>query len=212
MEDHPVVDLHPDLVAHLEPMEKFGQMLRHPLMYAVPYFGPFSHEHLNRLYEFRCAQLSHAMATHDFSLFVFTHERPHRLSALQQVVPYMDEADFNKLLFDVYVDSENISQNLDEWVDLLEPLVGLDAWDSTQDLPDELTIFRGGSKTGISWTLDLEKAKWFAQRMGQLRPVWQTTVFKDEIVGFTNARSESEVILTPSVLRNKTILLHEHPL
>lgn len=73
------------------------------------------------------------------------------------------------------------------------------------DLPDLVTIWRGTSGLtvsravrGLSWTLDRERAVWFAQRhathYGHPR-VLQARVPRSSIAYFSDARKESEVVI-----------------
>lgn len=206
METEKFPELHPDLLPYMEKMERYGSMIRHPLIFAVPYFGESTNEHLNKLLEFRREQLREALSSENYNLFVFTHERPCRLDAFEQIMHSLDEKTFNELLLEVYIDSENIHQNYQTWVELLDPLTGLDVWNSVSDLPDKIKIYRGGSKNGISWTLSLEKAQWFATRWNENLPVWEAEVNKEEIIGFNEHRNESEVIVSPLVLAGKVTL------
>lgn len=69
-----------------------------------------------------------------------------------------------------------------------------------KSLPQTLTVYRGGSSGGYSWTLSKEKAQWFSRRnvrnnkqhKGEL---WQLDIDKSEIAWYTNGRNEKEVII-----------------
>ena len=67
-------------------------------------------------------------------------------------------------------------------------------------LPNQVWIYRGASdKNGLSWTLDREKAEWFAQRnqhfMGEEMKVFEKKVHKNRIFAYLNGRKEQEIIL-----------------
>ena len=190
--------LNPELAAYLEPMAGFGLMLRHPLVYAVPYFGVPENERLNQLLEFRKQDLKKAIEKRDHHRFVFAHERPYRLAALRELHGEISTAELNPLILQVYVDSENARDNYDDWFELLEPLTGTDPWQTLHELPDgeggEFTIYRGGPVMGFSWTLDLEKAKWFANRWDANGELWTATVVKDNVIGYYDGRGETEVV------------------
>lgn len=123
--------------------------------------------------------------------FVFTHERPYRMQALQDVVEEKaDELDtprgsvrFWKLAADVWVDSE-ASEDDPSWTELMNsPVPNRRAMTSPKDRrrlaqtarQGLLTVFRGvqaasregalqGALGGWSWTLSRDLAAWFANR------------------------------------------------
>jgi 5-methylcytosine-specific restriction endonuclease McrA len=73
-------------------------------------------------------------------------------------------------------------------------------------LPKNITVYRGlqGKRArvdGLSWTLDLNTASWFANRFGQHGQVFKAVIPKKEVFFFTNARGEQEVVLDPRELR-----------
>lgn len=68
-------------------------------------------------------------------------------------------------------------------------------------LPDEFTVYRGiGSKTnkkGISYTLSLEKAEWFANRFQQDGYVLTGTAKKKDVLAYLNGREEQTILIEP---------------
>ncbi len=66
-------------------------------------------------------------------------------------------------------------------------------------------IYRGVSGTqpdlyaqGLSWSLSLERAAWFALKSGLMNPaVYRAEIGRNDIYCFTNARREQEVICRP---------------
>lgn len=198
MESKSYPQLHPELEQYLESMEHFGKMLRHPLLFAVPYFGEQENERLNTLFELRKAAIAEHIKERDYLSYVFTHERPYRLNALMTLYGNITTEELLPIVLEVYTDSENISENDDDWHLLLEPLTGTDPWGTVHELPDgEFTIYRGGSRDGFSWTLDVDKAKWFANRWNQNLPLWQAVVTRNDVIGYYDHRGEKEVIVNP---------------
>jgi hypothetical protein len=96
-------------------MEHFGQMLRHPLLYSVPYFGDAENERLNQQFEFRKEALREAQEKNQHARWVFMHERPYRLQAMLDLKGEIPDTEFLPLLLEVYVDSENARENFDDW-------------------------------------------------------------------------------------------------
>lgn len=77
-----------------------------------------------------------------------------------------------------------------------------------QNLPDTVTVYRGvtsyNSKNvlALSWTLDRDKAEWFAHRFGEDGTVYEAQIDKEHIYALFNGRDESEVIVDPKYLQN----------
>jgi hypothetical protein len=67
------------------------------------------------------------------------------------------------------------------------------------NLPKSVTIYRGCQKdvneNGISWTLDKDRAEWFATRFKQEGLVLEKTILKRDIIAVFTGRSESEVVI-----------------
>ena len=189
-------------------------MIRHPLVYAVPFFDTEEEAlRLNRLLEQKQEALSKAEASHNWSEYVWLHERPWRVHAFLEIQDNIVDRRYWPLLRDVWVDAENIYDNHMKWWELLTStradrrLFMNDEERRTFDrmLP-EFEIYRGtieiekeGSYLGFSWTRDPHKAVWFAQRFdrpGHGRPVLATaTVNKDDCIGLILSRGEHEIVI-----------------
>lgn len=200
------MSLHPDLQAYVEDGEPF-KMLRHPLVFSVPYVAHEQiDEMLNKSYEVKQIQIKLAREQGRWSSVVFLHERPYRINALESIKDEVPPPEFLDLLREVWVDSENIWQNLSTWRSLLIPLVGTDPWKTLTDLPDELMVYRGGTAFGLSWTLDKDKAKWFANRLKRDHPVYEGKILKKHAVGYLTERGEEEIVLDPKKIKSRVKL------
>ena len=80
------------------------------------------------------------------------------------------------------------------------------------ELPDNFDVYRAGTKEGLSWTIDIEKGKWFHVRNKEVFEVedkhnyfLKMNVNKDEVIFYTNGRGEKEVVLIPN--QEKIIVL-----
>jgi hypothetical protein len=104
------------------------------------------------------------------------------------------------------------------WVAMFKAAVGLPR------PTDPLVIYRGAWRVrarGMSWTLDLERARWFARRETLMHPEWGAAVYEATvppravlalIPDDDNSRGESEVVVNPNMLRGRTrILEHIEP-
>ena len=80
-------------------------------------------------------------------------------------------------------------------------------------LPDTVTIYRGVTSYNnkklkvLSWTVDPEVAKWFADRYQQHGQVYAATISKKHILAYFGGRHEAEVIVDPSKLKDIKLLL-----
>jgi len=71
-------------------------------------------------------------------------------------------------------------------------------------LPDEITIYRGiktpdspDDPHGMSWTLDRDKAVWFANRMKSRGVLYTATIKKSKVLAHFLNRGESEIVVHP---------------
>ena len=64
-------------------------------------------------------------------------------------------------------------------------------------LENEFIVYRGYThwENGYSYTLDKERAVWFANRFGQNGKVKEMLVRKEDVFAYTNSREENEIII-----------------
>lgn len=108
------VELHPELKAYLNPNEKLGLVLQHPLVYSVPYFestNSFLNEYLTRKKE----ALADAIAEKDWESAIWIHERPWRINALIEYIDKTSEKEYWQLVARVWQDSEGPGINKGAW-------------------------------------------------------------------------------------------------
>jgi hypothetical protein len=147
--------------------------------------------------------------------YVFLHERPYRLEAMQnlffQGVDWGSKENFWKLVASVWVDSENIWQNIEAWSEIFgfygdeaRAMMNEEELAEFQQLPMEFTVYRGTTRneeteeTGaLSWTLDRDIAVWFSKRFSKAGKVLERKVRKEDVVALITRRSEKEIILFP---------------
>lgn len=199
-------ELLPELRRYYETSPTLGSILRHPLVYQV--MGV--HNALaNYQYREKTRRLDEAHAAGDWRAVVFLHERPWRLDAFAALAAddcITDDEQYWSLLGSIWTDSENLWQSLDEWIALLsadrpgrEHLMSEDARAVFATLPDTLTVHRGADRGvnehGPSWTLDEDKAHWFAQRFHTDPVVLSGTVAKAHVLAYFDDRGEDEVLI-----------------
>lgn len=208
--------LHPDLVPYIEEGGPFGSMIRHPLVYDLFMGLPGL---VNRQYEQKKELLAEAVADENWHQVVFLHERPYRLKALIDYVtgydedgdiitldPVTDSQDTLDLVADVWVDSENIEQVIEDWRMLFGHAHGLwlgnpaerEQFDALERYEHEslgplVKAWRGGVVGDWSWTTNRETAEFFARRSGY--PVRGAMIPVSDVFGYLTRRSEAELLV-----------------
>jgi len=180
----------------------FGRFLNHPLVQDM--MVDMMPGLANQRYLHNKKAAEDAYARGDWGRYVFIHERPFRAEKLYEL--HIDGIDVPKDLYeDVWIDSENIWQNQDEWNEMLVDLHerGATLGEPLDGLSDEVVIYRGSTRrnmNGLSWTLDEEKARWFAKRLlsdEDQAVVQRLVVPKSSILGYLTSRGESEILVNP---------------
>jgi len=153
--------------------------------------------------------------------------KPYRLSWLEENYDLItDEKEYYEFLKDAYIDSEFPMSGFYEYEDLLKlfwhknyPKLMMDKDELAfyNQLPNELTIWRGirvedeldEENIGFSFTLDKEKAEWFAKRFSQdgrgTPMLIEAKVKKDKILSVFLNRGEEEVLVSPDNINIKEI-------
>lgn len=118
-------------------------------------------------------------------------------------------SEFTDVLFDTWVDVEYPNQYgkaKSYWVELFSSPQRDRTYHHQSDklifdaLGDVVTVYRGGSIEGLSWTLDEEQAAWFADRGDEPAALYRAEVKKEDIVLFSDAREESEVVILSGLM------------
>lgn len=205
--------LDPELQDYKEELA-IGPVLRHPLVYQVPYFPQMAPDANGRFWQIQKA-LEDARSEGNWSGYISMHERPYRLQALLDISENYDLTDeeYWELVAHFWIDSENIHQNASQWRELWmgrdEPHLAMDSDDLAflLTLPDVVTIYRGfrdvEHQNGMSWTLDRDKAIWFANRYRRDdRDAYLATakVRRHDILAYFSGRNEQEIVVYPEKL------------
>jgi hypothetical protein len=168
----------------------------------------------NERYRTRQVEADRMLKNRDWEGYIFHHERPYRLRALNRCLARGlrdDELRRGKVVRLVWLDSENIRQHLARW-----RKVWGDEKPTQEELavlatmPEPLRVFRGvGHRrgfSGISWTLSQERAQYFATRFSDNGFVASGVVVKDSIRAYLTERNEAEVVVFPEQVRDQTIV------
>jgi hypothetical protein len=204
----------PELQPYLETADNtWGwPMLRHPLVFSVPYM-----EHMNAMYNEQYLRkreyLDKSFQESNWSTYVFLHERPYRFKAFDEISQDIEsDRDYWELFGNVWVDSENIWQN----IHYIYPALRADRSDREymmdekerkflSELPDKFTIYRGHTRRnrkGYSWTLNSGKARWFAGRFNEKSAsVASAICSKKDVIAVFLGRGEFEVVVDPINLK-----------
>jgi hypothetical protein len=194
----------------------------------LPVMEGFGKDWLRRYIQHKLDDLQSFAETESWDSFVFSHERPYRVSVLHKLVKdkMLDLKKEGQLLLDIWIDTEMPKQCKREWeelfthtsTNLLNIYLDYEENQLRKTLSNPVTIYRGvdmkdgeEGALGFSWTLDVIKADWFAKRFSTKKPmVLKATCAKEYLVGPLQGRGESEMlVLNPTDLFHNDILLIE---
>ncbi len=206
--------LHPDLKIYLSKGKRFDA-LQHPLVYDPLYMGDdYGNQRLNLYYKDGKAQIDKFWKEKKYCHYIFSHQTPWRVRIFHTIQQKLNNENYWGMLFELWIDSENIWQDLYLWTELLKSNRRgkdkhfIDQEDETyKALPKKLIVYRGHrrhNKDGLSWTTSKKKANWFAfsyrergEKKNKRGRVSQKIINKSEIFGYTDRRDEKEIILLP---------------
>lgn len=136
--------------------------------------------------------------------------KPYRLTFIKYCESYLSEKDLAELFADAWVSSENPNQDVNCSLSYLikvfrkcnkHYLMQEEDYKVYQSLPDTFMIYRGvavnRNPKGLSWTQNLETAKWFAHRFDTEKDKGyiQTAIAKKEdVLAYFNTRNEDEIV------------------
>ncbi len=198
-------ELHPDLQDYYF-VQNGIPMIKHPLVFSI-FHTDIQNYIINKHYEWKKTELNKAFKEKKWSKYIFLHERPYRLQAFEKISIYLRPKQYWTLLGGIWIDSENIWQNLDQWTFFLtegpkrdrQYFMSADDRKQFAKLPDTSKVYRGyiprKNKGGYSYTLSKDKAQWFANRFHKNGQVIERTVKKSDVFAYLNGRNEQEVII-----------------
>lgn len=162
-------DLNPELVDYLE-----EGLIHHPLL--IMSVGTGLIAEANARFTQKRALAVSALETGRWNEYVFLHERPYRLDALNDCISTgLNGSAYWALVGEVWCDSANIFQNKTRWEEIWssnEPqrhsCMTTDEQAFLSSLKWPQTVWRGGTDpidlSSLSWTLDRKVAADFAKR------------------------------------------------
>jgi hypothetical protein len=179
--------------------------IQHPLV--IGDIGMMPNSYYNNQLMRKKERLKEFENNKEFESYLFLIEKPFRVTFFSDLVKQNKikklSKKYWKILSSLWTGSENIFQNKDLWDDLLKDKTNSHYFMSKKDLKffnsleNEFIVYRGYShwENGYSYTLDKERAIWFADRFGQNGFVKERLVRKEEIFAYTNSREENEIII-----------------
>lgn len=138
---------------------------------------------------------------------------------LKYAQPHLSKDDLSQLLAYMWIHTEapNSDPNLSKaklvsMFKAADPTVIMNDEDYLQfkTLDENLTVYRGVTSfnadniKALSWTLDPDKAFWFAHRFGENGTVYEAQISKEHVYAYFGGRGESEVIVDPKYLTDIT--------
>lgn len=142
---------------------------------------------------------------------------PWKLTFLKYCKPNIDTDLFVALFAEAWVFFENPNgdancsiKELITWFkrcskDILREQEDFEVYNS---LPDEFEVYRGVSRgrnpRGLSWTRNLEKAKWFAHRFDSKEEkgyIQKVFIRKENVLAYFNTRNEDETVVDSNAIK-----------
>jgi|SRR6185437_5915162 len=199
----------PQLQDYLEPVRHFGICLRSPWVFQVPFY---SWKLANEMYYAKLTTIEKELAIGNFIAATWYYERPFRMIKLnewltKQIIPHDN---FKELLPLVWKDAEFPNQYDNLPLKLFE-IAGFltDNEEKWQEIKsqEKIIIYRGihrkGDKTGISWTLNREKALWFANRFSPKHSyLCSGKVLTSNVLAYFADRGEDEIVVNFNSIEN----------
>ncbi len=145
--------------------------------------------------------------------------KPYAITFLKYAEPYLSRKDFSEILADAWVIAENpncdanvTKSTLVAFFKQAEPseLMTEQERELLAELDDTVTVYRGVTPRNakniraLSWSLDYDKAEWFASRYGDGGTVYEAQIEKKHILALFQDRGESEVVVDPKYLTDIT--------
>jgi hypothetical protein len=198
--------LNNELASSIRIVSKGGiEMIHHKYFVNIYFDNEFTNDQANKVYDYKKKAVDEAIKDKDISSYLWLHERAYRVEAILYALEDWwkpSKKDYWEVIANVWTDTENVYENHLAWEQLLflefsDSHLMMDEEDAKffNELPNTITIYRGGvDDKGYSWTLDKEKAEWFASRFNFDYEVFEKTINKSDAIAYLSDRNESEII------------------
>ncbi len=168
---------------------------------------------LNKRYLKRKAAATQYKAEHQWSKYLFLHHRSYRFRVFNSIKNHLSDREYWNLLRDVWVDHEFLCDKKYLIKKLLtsnrpgrKNIMKHQELKAFNRLSDNFLIYRGyekGRGLGWSWTLNMDKAIWFASRWYQSdrndsKPrILMSKANKKDVIAYFLSRNEDEIVIDP---------------
>lgn len=149
---------------------------------------------------------------------LFFMDKRYRLDFVYRARRYLSPQDLGAALMEAWVTAENPNTgkilSIPKLIALFRSCEKVHLMDETEqkrygDMPPSVLVYRGVGKVNdknlrvLSWTLDQERAAWFANRFDKGGgKVYSAVIPKNAVFCYCNRRGENEVIVDPAQLCN----------
>ncbi len=150
--------------------------------------------------------------------------KPYALTFLKYAEPCLSQKDFSKILSSAWIMTEhsnsdnNVSKK--ELVSMFkkaDPAILMRKEECKQlaALDDVITVYRGVTPhnarniKALSWTLNYDTAKWFAERFNSKGTVYKAQIEKAHVFALFTSRNEAEIVLDPKYLQGIEIAVSQ---
>lgn len=120
------------------------------------------------------------------------------LKCLKQNADWSED-EKNEFITEFWITTNFPSHHTDIWKEIFLLYPKSMRYKLENSLLEPLTIYRGASTIGFSWTTELEKAIWFCKRNREMgfskSTVFEATVKRNGILFESNDRDENEVVI-----------------
>lgn len=140
------------------------------------------------------------------------------LTFLKYTKEFLSNVDFSRLLGTAWTEEEMPNDDINVPVSQAarwfrsankQALMNPEEYQKYLELPDIFTVYRGvtpgHNPNGLSWTHNLDKAKWFANRFGK-GYIRTGTVKKENVLAYFSRRGEEEIVVSPKNLTHLSIV------
>lgn len=142
-------------------------------------------------------------------------QKPYYPALFKYSAQYLGEKDFADALAYTWTTTEfpnhDANVSLNEFLNMFkkankEYLMNEECLDAYNALPDKITVYRGtclqSTTKAMSWTTDVNKARWFAERFGDNGKVYEAQINKKDIFAYFADSGEKEIVLNYKKLEN----------
>lgn len=153
--------------------------------------------------------LSHGIDTiSSVQQFLIIIHKPYLPVFFKYIKDYLSDKDYANMLYEIWIAVEypnhDVNVSTSEFMSMFRTakkkfLMNQEEQLVFDSLPETITVYRGIQKdattNALSWTLDKNVAKWFANRFNNNGAVVEATINKKHVFAYINGRNEKEVVV-----------------